>query len=145
MHVPPQLTRPLWHDSEHTPPSQTSPAAQAVPELAPAQSSLAPQYCSLLSGSMHVPPQLMRPLWHVKEHTPPLHTSPLAQIVPSLPVLQSPLAPQYWLFVIGLMHVPSQLMRPLWHVSEHTPPSQTSPSAQFVPAFGPVQSGVAPQ
>jgi hypothetical protein len=61
MHVEPQLMNPAWQDSWQTPFEHTCPELQTAPMSAPAQAPLAPQYCRLLVGSMHVPPQFTRP------------------------------------------------------------------------------------
>ena len=61
MHVEPQLMSPFWHESWQTPFEHTCPAPQTVPAPASAQAPVAPQYCRLLAGSTHAPPQLMSP------------------------------------------------------------------------------------
>jgi hypothetical protein len=74
MHVEPQLMSPVWQESWQAPFEQTCPAMQALPTSGPAQAPVAPQYCRLLVGSTHVPPQLTSPCWHDKEQAPLEHT-----------------------------------------------------------------------
>ena len=127
-HVPPQLIWPPGHETWQLPPLQTLPDAHAAPALPPPspQPAVAPQFVRLVVGSMHVPPQLMRPAWHESAHAPPLQTCPAVHDVPVVPppTPQAPVAPQCVRSVVGSMHVP-QLMSPGWHETAHAPPLQT--------------------
>jgi hypothetical protein len=62
MQVPPQLICEPVQDNPHVPPLQTLPAPHAVPALPVSptpQPAVAPQFNRFVSGSMHVPPQLI--------------------------------------------------------------------------------------
>jgi hypothetical protein len=86
---------------------------------------------------MQVDPQLTSPDWQVSWHVPFTQTCPPPQTWPAFSPKQSPVAPQCVFSVVGLMHVPPQLMRPAWHESWQTPALQTCPVAHAVPALGP--------
>ena len=94
-------------------------------------------------GSMQVPLQLMRPVWQVSPQVPPEQMSPDGHAVPALAPLQSSLAPQCVLLVVGSMQVPPQLMRPVWQVSPQVPAEQTLPDGHAVPRWR--ESAEAPQ
>jgi hypothetical protein len=88
---------------------------------------VAPQFVRLVVGSMHVPPQLMRPAWHESAHEPPLQTCPAVHDVPPdpPPTPQAPDAPQCVRSVVGLMQLPPQLMSPGWQETAQPPPLHT--------------------
>ena len=94
---------------------------------------------------MQTPLQATWPAAHVARQTPFWHVVPDAQTLPALAPVQSPVAPQYALFVVGSMHFPPQLTSPATHVSWQLPFVHTLPLGQAVPAFAPVQSPEAPQ
>jgi hypothetical protein len=107
---------------------------------------------------MQVPWQSTRPVWQLSWQLdfgrppsgfPPVHTYPppmVVQFVPGfVPVVQSPVAPQYTGSVRGLTHVLLQSMRPAWHVSRQLPPLQMYPALQMLPELAPWQFDVAPQ
>jgi hypothetical protein len=105
----------------------------------------------LVEGSTHAPLQLTSLPGQETEHVPPLHTWPLGQAVPALPmppVPQPALAPQYSLLVDGSTHVPLQLISLPGQDTEHIPPLQTWPErhcAPALPASPSPQPAVAPQ
>ena len=123
--VPLQLMSPGWHVRWQTPAVHTCPEGHAMPALAPLQSVVAPQKARLVFGSMQVPPQLRRPAWQVKPHAPPEQTCPAWHVVPTVAPAQAPLAPQNWLFVVGSMHAPPQLISPAGHEMVQAPLLQT--------------------
>lgn len=134
MHLPPQSMSPCWHVNVHCPePSQISPATQAVPGFW-SQGSEAPQKLKSTSGSMHLPPQSMRPCWQVNMHCPdPSQISPGPQAVPGF-WSQGADAPQWVPLVFGSTQAPPHTMRPGWHTRVQAPePSHTSPSGQTFP------------
>jgi hypothetical protein len=138
-------------------PLQVPPAAHWVPALpasAMPQPAVAPQYCVLLLGSMHAPPQFTSVPGHVEVHPPePLQSWPIDwQFTPPLPTPFAPqpaVAPQCRPLVVGSMHSPPQLICVPGHVTWHPDGVHTSPSVrQFVPALpaSPApQPAVAPQ
>jgi hypothetical protein len=72
---------------------------------------------------------------------------PPAQLTPALPpeIPQPAVALQNVASVCGSMQLPLQLTCVPGHETEHKPAVQTSPAAQGVPAFTPMQLVVAPQ
>jgi hypothetical protein len=104
--VPGQVTAqlPLLH---------TCPATQTLPSFAPWQSPKAPQYPRSVCGLIQVPPQLICEPGQDTPHVPPLQTLPAGQTAPPLPtspVPQPAVAPQFNRLVLGSMHVPLQLI-----------------------------------
>jgi hypothetical protein len=65
--------------------------------------------------------------------------------VPLFAPLHVPLAPQCMRFDRGSMQLPLQSMVPAGHIAWHTPPEHTCAPMHLAPAFGPVQSPLAPQ
>jgi hypothetical protein len=128
-HVPLQLIWPPGQETWQLPPLQTLPAAHVAPGLPPPgpHPVVAPQFVRLVVGSMHVPPQLMRPAWQESAHAPPLQTCPAVHDVPPdpPPTPHAPAAPQCVRSVVGSMHVPPQLMSPGWQETAQPPPLQT--------------------
>jgi len=86
---------------------------------------------------------------HVVPHTPRLHASSVAQVVPGLPASppQPSVAPQWAWLVLGSTHAPLQSMSPPEQTKPHWPARQTSPVAHAVPAVPEpaLQPVVAPQ
>jgi hypothetical protein len=150
-HVPPQLTRPVWHESEQLPVLQTLPPLHTAPALPPAAPHpvVAPQWTRFNCGSTHVPLQSIRPAWHERAQLPPLQTRPAAQTAPALPPPKPhpAVAPQELRLVCGSTHVPLQFTRPDWQESAQLPPLQTLPPLQVTPAVPPATPHpvVAPQ
>jgi hypothetical protein len=156
MQAPPQFTSLPAHDTWHVPALHTYPlthAAPAPPSPTPPsaipQVPVAPQLDRLVSGSTHVPPQLIsfpgQEIW--QEPLP--QRLPLLQTMPVLPppVPQRPDAPQYELFVSGSMHVPPQSISLPGQDTWQVPFAHTLPLLHAVPALPPPfpQSPVAPQ
>jgi hypothetical protein len=67
-HVPPH---PVFPGAQHKPLLHVAPAVQTVPH--------APQLLESELRSRHAPPQFVVPPPHVRPHTPPEHSSPVAQ------------------------------------------------------------------
>jgi hypothetical protein len=59
--------------------------------------------------------------------------------------MQSPLAPQYFGFVSGSMHTPSQTIIPALQFGTHFPSVHIIPASQREPTFAPAQVAEAPQ
>ena len=96
-----------------------------MPAFAPLQSPLAPQYCRLVCGSVHAPPQVTCPAAHDTAHTPLVHTCPDGHIEPAFAPAQSPEAPQNCRLLSGSTHTPPQFNCPARHVTLHIPPLHT--------------------
>jgi hypothetical protein len=100
---------------------------------------------------MHVPLQLISPAWQVTTHTLLPHTDPAGQVSPAVPtpaVPHCPVAPQYWLLVVGSTQDPPQSISVCRHDVWHALPEQTSPAGHVMPTepLPPVpHSPVAPQ
>jgi hypothetical protein len=151
--TPPQLTWPLGHETEQVPALQTLPLAQLVPALPTPETPqpvVAPQCVRSVFGSTQTPPQLTCEPGHETEHEPLLHTLPLAQTAPALPLPlpQPAVAPQWVRSVAGSTQTPPQLTCEPGHETEQVPALQTLPLAHTAPAL-PVpetpQPAVAPQ
>lgn len=113
------------HVPLHVPPDAHR--VPALPEPATPQPAVAPQYCVLLFGSMHAPPQLISLLGQLMAQPLDVHTCPDPHHAPALPepLPQPSVAPQCWLLVDGSMHPPLQLISLPGHDTEQEPPEQT--------------------
>jgi hypothetical protein len=148
MQTPLQLTCPVGQETAQPPLTQTWPVVlQSVPAEPPPipQPTVAPQCKRSVAGTMHAPLQLTCPTAQEVEHAPALHTSPDAQIAPSLMPMQSPLAPQKSRLLAGWMQVPPQLICVPPQDTWQSPAEQTWPAGQMFPSLAPVQSPEAPQ
>jgi hypothetical protein len=121
----------------------TSPSARqlvpALPVPPTPQPVVAPQYWLLLVGSTHVPLQLISLPGHVTAQPLGVQTSALlVQFWPALPwpfTPQPAVAPQYWLFAVGSMQLPPQLISFPGHETEHCPLPHTCPAGHVTPAL----------
>jgi hypothetical protein len=148
MHLPWQSTYPVWQESVHAPFAHTLPGMHVTPVSPLLQFAEAPQNVKSVSGSMHLPWQLMSPAWHVSWHWPPAQTSPLGHWLPALTPWQLPVAPQYCVLDVGSVQAPPHTICPVMHELPQVPFEQIDPSVHAVPAepLPPAaQAPVAPQ
>jgi hypothetical protein len=117
---------------------QTCPEGQTIPATPTPNAphpAVAPQNALFDVESMQFPLQLISVPGHETWQVPVLHTWPEAHTAPEVPRVPShpAVAPQYERSVCGLTHVPAQLTRPAWQLSEQAPLAQTYPAGHIIP------------
>jgi len=127
----------IWHaESTHVDPAGH--VVPAVPTPSVAHPAVAPQYCPLVVGSMHEPPQLTSVPRHDVVQEPSEQTCPdghASPAVPLSPVPHCPVAPQKMSLDVGSMQVPPQLISVPGQETWQLPLLHTCPEMQTCPAL----------